>query len=75
MTGRRLRDLATFMLGMAGFLHELLFVQVERPFLLTASLALMGFPFVLSADQWRRGSSSRSSKTDEPVEERWSHLP
>lgn len=74
MTGKRLRDAATFLLGMAGFLHELLFVQVERPFLLTASLALMGFPFVLSADQWRRGSSSRTSTTDAPSE-RWTHLP
>jgi hypothetical protein len=73
---RALRDLTTFLLGAAGFVHEVLLVQTERPFLLTASLALMGFPFVLGADTWRRGQSSPSAapKEAEP-DERWSHLP
>jgi hypothetical protein len=44
------RNAITFCLGAAGFIHELLFTAVERPFILTASLALMGFPFVLSAE-------------------------
>lgn len=45
-----LRDVVTFLLGATGFLHELLISDMERPFLLTASLALMGLPLVLGAD-------------------------
>lgn len=40
-----------FALGATGFLHELLIGELERPFLLALSGALMGLPFVLSADQ------------------------
>ncbi len=74
---RGLRDLATFMLGAAGFIHELLFVPTERPFLLTASLALMGFPFVLGADRTLGLLRSSPSPTTDELEpaERWSHLP
>lgn len=46
----QIRNVSTFFLGAAGFVHELLFVATERPFVLTASLALMGFPFVLGAE-------------------------
>lgn len=44
------RDRIFVVLGAAGFLHELLLANIERPFVLTASLALMGFPLVLKAD-------------------------
>ena len=42
-----IRDATMFVLGAGGFLHELLTVGIERPFILTACLALMGLPFVL----------------------------
>jgi hypothetical protein len=68
----QLRDLATFLLGAGGFLHELFLTQGERPFLLTASLALMGFPFVLGVD---KGIQYRRKDTTPSEDERWSHLP
>jgi len=40
----------TFLLGFAGFVHEL-FALGERPFVLTACLALMGLPLLLRADE------------------------
>jgi hypothetical protein len=40
-----------FAVGATGFLHELLLGDLERPFLLALCGALMGLPFVLSADQ------------------------
>ncbi len=67
-----LRDLITFALGAAGFLHELFLTGTERPFVLTACLALMGFPFVLGVDSKIRGRNGDQEKLDE---ERWSHLP
>jgi hypothetical protein len=69
----QLRDLATFLLGAAGFLHELFLTQGERPFLLTASLALMGFPFVLGVDKGIQ--VRRKDTTPQEEDERWSHLP
>jgi hypothetical protein len=45
------REAAAYILGGAGFIHELFIAQAERPFLLTASLALMGFPLVLKGEQ------------------------
>ena len=37
-------------LGSVAFLHELIIAEVERPFILTAALALMGFPLVLKQE-------------------------
>lgn len=48
---RQTREFLAFILGGLGFLHELFLYQGERPFLLTASLALMGFPLVFRAEQ------------------------
>lgn len=52
------RDKIFVVLGATGFLHELLIANIERPFILTASLALMGFPLVLKADQKVRGDKN-----------------
>jgi hypothetical protein len=58
-----------FAIGAAGFLHELVLRSAERPFLLALSGALMGLPFVLSADgRLRQGK-------DEEEDDPWSHLP
>lgn len=73
MNGRRLRDVVTFLLGATGFLHELFLTHVERPFLLTACLALMGFPFVLGGDSLLKNRNPPPE--EEPDNERWSHLP
>lgn len=43
-----------FCLGAVGFLHELFTTGVERPFILTAALALMGLPFVLTGTNGKR---------------------
>jgi hypothetical protein len=45
------RDRIFVVLGATGFLHELLIANAERPFILTASLALMGFPLVLKTEE------------------------
>lgn len=45
------REAIAYVLGGAGFIHELFIAQAERPFLLTASLALMGFPLVLKGEE------------------------
>ena len=44
------RDALMFAIGAVGFFHELIASQAERPFILALSGALMGLPFVLSAD-------------------------
>jgi hypothetical protein len=59
-----------FTLGAIGFLHELLVSEAERPFLLALCGAMMGLPFVLSAD-----SRIRQSDGIEEEDSRWSHLP
>lgn len=48
-----MREFLLFSLGAAGFVHEVFFAQgpTERPFLVAASLALMGLPFVMNADR------------------------
>jgi hypothetical protein len=48
---RQTRDAMAYILGAIGFLHELLIQHADRPFLLTASLALMGFPLVFSGEE------------------------
>ncbi|MBA2312751.1 MAG: hypothetical protein H0V97_08130 [Actinobacteria bacterium] len=47
---RLTRDAIMFTIGAFGFFHELIYTQAERPFILALSGALMGLPFVLSAD-------------------------
>lgn len=54
LTTKQLRDGAMFALGMAGFLHELIVTQGERPTLLLACLALMGLPVMLKADEKKK---------------------
>lgn len=48
---RPIRDAIAYLLGALGFLHELFLQHADRPFLLTASLALMGFPLVFSGEE------------------------
>jgi hypothetical protein len=50
MKTRISRDLVMFALGAFGFVHEVLVSGLERPFVLTACMALMGLPFVLNAN-------------------------
>lgn len=50
-SGRLLRDVAMFLMGAAGFFHELLTMGPERPTILLACLALMGFPIFLRRDE------------------------
>jgi len=48
---RQARETLAYAIGALGFLHELILYQGERPFLLTASLALMGVPLVFKAEE------------------------
>lgn len=43
-----------FLMGAFGFFHELIVADAERPYLITAALALMGLPLVLRADEARK---------------------
>ena len=45
-----------FVLGAFGFIHEILTVGIERPFILTACLALMGLPVILASSRSNGGS-------------------
>jgi hypothetical protein len=49
-SARVLREISTFLLGAFGFVHELLLAHTERPFIISASLALMGLPFVIRGE-------------------------
>lgn len=62
---REIREVLAYILGGLGFLHELFIAQAERPFLLTASLALMGFPLVFRSEQ---KLSQGQSEDVEPTE-------
>ncbi len=59
-----------FTIGAIGFFHELIVSQVERPFILALSGALMGLPFVLSAD-----AKIKLAQKEDEANERRSHLP
>ena len=45
------RDALMFILGAIGFLHETFLSNMDRPYVIAGSLALMGLPFVLAADR------------------------
>jgi hypothetical protein len=49
-----LRDVLMFTLGAGGFTHEVVVAGTERPFILTACLALMGLPLVLGGERRRK---------------------
>lgn len=65
---RQARDAMAYILGAMGFLHELLLQHADRPFLLTASLALMGFPLVFSGEEKLRKSGKLPSSDKEDRE-------
>lgn len=46
----RYRDSICILLGSVGFMHELIVAQIERPYILAASLALLGAPLVFSVE-------------------------
>lgn len=48
-----------FGIGAFGFLHELLLANGERPYLITATLALMGLPIALRADERRKNGNGK----------------
>lgn len=51
---KSIRALVFFVLGLVVFIHEAFFVSEIRIELIAASLALMGLPAVLKADEVRR---------------------
>jgi hypothetical protein len=54
VTPRQLRDATLFLAGLAGFAHEVVVTHGERPTMLLACLALMGFPIFLRQDEDRK---------------------
>lgn len=55
---KQARDLVIFLAGLGGFLHELIWGESERPFLLLMCAAMMGLPGLLALDEWRRGGGT-----------------
>lgn len=45
------RDLVLFTAGLAGMAHETLVANVERPYLVTAFLGMLGLPIFLRNDE------------------------
>lgn len=66
---RQQKETIAYILGGLGFLHELLIENLERPFLLTASLALMGFPLVLKGEQKMSNGAEKEKKSSEEQSE------
>jgi hypothetical protein len=60
------QQIGTFAIGAFGFVHEVVFVQPpqERPFLIAASMALMGLPFLFAGETMvkRRSNGATSSE-------------
>lgn len=59
---RRLKDLAMFVFGAAGFFHEMLFRPEPEIALLVASCGLMGVPLVMAADTLRMGKQKEETR-------------
>lgn len=55
-SSRALRDALTFGAGLAGFIHEVIVTQGERPALLVACAGLMGLAPFLRADERKQGA-------------------
>jgi hypothetical protein len=53
-----------FLLGAAGFIHEVLWAQQERPVIIAACCALMGLPFVLRGEDALREERTRRQDED-----------
>ena len=49
-----IRDVALFVAGLAGVIHETVFTSLERPALLVLYAAMMGLPAFLRADESRK---------------------
>ena len=63
----KVREAVLFVIGTVTFGHEVFYAETERPFLIAASLALMGLPFVLAGEErlrrnGRNGNGDRSGK-------------
>jgi hypothetical protein len=58
---RNLRDIALFVLGAGGFIHEVLSAGSERITVLFACLALMGVPTILRSDEKKDHNGGGSS--------------
>lgn len=54
---KSIRSLIFFILGLVAFIHEAFFVPEIRIEIVAASLALMGLPAVLKADEVRRNGN------------------
>jgi hypothetical protein len=60
-----MREALAFAIGAIGFLHELILAHADRPFLLTASLALMGVPLVFRGDEKLRDALGGQNKSED----------
>lgn len=58
----KIREAALFAIGAVTFAHEVFYVTTERPFLIAASLALMGLPFVLAGESRLRRNNNRNGE-------------
>lgn len=51
---KALRDVAIFVGGAVGFVHEVFFTTADRPFILILSASMMGLPAAIRLDEFRR---------------------
>ncbi len=65
---RETKETLAYVLGGLGFLHELIIANAESTFLLTASLALMGFPLVLKGEERLKNGKEKEKSASEPQE-------
>jgi hypothetical protein len=75
LTWENVRTVAVFSVGLAGIVHQTVFREVDRPFLLALFAAMIGLEYAFRRDSTRRENVERQRLVDvAEEEERWSHL-
>lgn len=59
---KTVRDMALFILGAGGFIHELLRTGAERPQILILTAAMVGLPVIIRGDEKRQEVKSNVEK-------------
>lgn len=60
------RDMALFVLGAIGFVHELISTGSERPQILILTAAMMGLPVIIRGDEKRQEAKPSENKETTP---------